>query len=233
MNGLLTVHVGAGGVALLSGAAALAARKGGRLHTLAGSTFVAAMYTMAGMGFVLAAAKAAWPTAAVATITLYLVATGSRAARRREAEAGHFELAGLLVIVFCMAAQATFALFALAAPDGQYRYVPYQALIIFAALSAFAAMLDLGFLRRKTLSARQRIGRHLWRIAAAMLIATTSFFQGQQQHFPEAWRDSPVWNVPPLAVLVVLLFWAVRNRLRPARGAAVVEDASAVRIGAS
>ena len=74
MNGLLTVHVGAGGVALLSGAAALAARKGGRLHTLAGSTFVAAMYTMAGMGFVLAAAKAAWPTAAVATITLYLAA---------------------------------------------------------------------------------------------------------------------------------------------------------------
>ena len=47
MDGLTVFHVVAGSVALLSGGAALAVRKGGRLHARAGTIFFASMLATA------------------------------------------------------------------------------------------------------------------------------------------------------------------------------------------
>lgn len=60
----------------------------------------------------------------------------------------------------------------------------------------------------------QRIARHLWRMCLAMLIATTSFFLGQQKVFPDSLRGSSVLFVPVLVVLAVMIFWMIRVRLR-------------------
>ena len=84
--------------------------------------------------------------------------------------------------------------------------------IPFAALAALAAALDLNFVLRRRLSARQRIGRHLWRMCAALLIAAFSFFLGQQKVMPEAIQGSPWLFVPALAPLVLMIFWLVRAR---------------------
>ena len=45
-----------------------------------------------------------------------------------------------------------------------------------------------------------------------MFIATSSFFQGQQDEFPEAWRGLILWNALPLIVLATMVFWIFRVR---------------------
>ena len=49
-DALLFLHIAGGAVGLISGAAALTARKGGRAHRLAGLVFVVSMTIMASIG---------------------------------------------------------------------------------------------------------------------------------------------------------------------------------------
>ncbi len=57
---VLILHIGGGTVGMISGAAALLARKGGRWHRVAGTTFFASMLIMATIG----AAALAFPAGA-------------------------------------------------------------------------------------------------------------------------------------------------------------------------
>jgi hypothetical protein len=63
---------------------------------------------------------------------------------------------------------------------------------------------------RGSLLGTQRIVRHLWRMNVAFLIAALSFFLGQQKVMPASWRGSKWLFVPPLLVLVMLIYWVVR-----------------------
>ena len=209
---IMVVHIAGGSVALLSGAAALTVRKGGRRHGRAGTIFFAAMLVMTMTGTVIAALKPERATAVIGIITCYLVATAWRAAKRRDGKAGWFELAALAVITACAVAELSFGLMAMNSPRGRLDSLPYQPMLAFAVLATLAAALDLNFILRRQLSGVQRIGRHLWRMCAALLIAASSFFQGQQDEFPEAWQGSVLWSVPPLAVLAAMLFWIFRVR---------------------
>jgi len=212
MSPIMGIHIVAGSAALISGGAALALRKGGRWHGRSGTVFFAAMIAMTLTGALVAAVKPERATAVIAIITCYLVATAWRTAKRRDGRAGRFELAALAVVIACALAQLGFGLAAMESPRGRLDSLPYQPIFFFAGLAALAAALDLNFILRRRLSGAQRIGRHLWRMCAALLIAATSFFQGQQNEFPDAVRGSAVWYLPALAVLAALLFWMLRVR---------------------
>jgi uncharacterized membrane protein len=212
MSPIMLIHIAGGSVALLAGAGALAVRKGGRLHAKAGTAFFAAMLVMTLTGSVIAALKPERATAVIGIITCYLVATSWRAARRRDGKAGMFEAAALAVILACGILQLQFGLWAIQSPQGRIDLLPYQPIFVFAGLAWLAAALDVNVLIRRQLTGAQRIGRHVWRMCAALLIATTSFFQGQQDEFPDAVRGSAFWYVPALAVLAAMLFWIVRVR---------------------
>lgn len=216
MNGFTIFHVTAGSAALLAGAAALAFRKGGRLHGQAGTIFFAAMLAMAGSGAVMAALKPERGTAAIGLFTCYLVATSWMTARRRDGKAGRFELGAFAVALGCAAAMLAFGLQAAASPTGRLDSLPAGAHYPFAFLAALAAGLDLNFILRRGVSGRQRIARHLWRMCAALAIAALSFFLGQQDEFPAAWRGLFVWYLPPLATLAAMVFWLVRVRFAAA-----------------
>jgi uncharacterized membrane protein len=208
----MLIHVVGGSAALLSGAAALIARKGGRLHGRVGTIFFAAMLVMTLTGALIAALKPERATAAIGILTCYLVATAWRTATRRDGRPGRFELAALAAAAGCAVALLSFGVIAANSPRGRIDFLPYQPMFMFVALAAIAAAIDLAFILRRQLTGAQRIGRHLWRMCAAMLIATTSFFQGQQDEFPEAWQGSFIWDLPGYAVLAALLFWIVRVR---------------------
>lgn len=216
MNGLTFFHVVAGSAALITGAAALSFRKGGRLHARAGTIFFASMLAMAGTGALIAAVQPERGTAVIGIITCYLVATSWLTARRREGQAGGLERAGLAVALACAAAMLGFGLAASASPTGRFDSLPAAAHYPFALLAALAAGLDLNFILRGRLARRQRIARHLWRMCAALAVAAFSFFLGQQDEFPAAWRGLPIWFVPPFAVLAAMLFWIVRVRFASA-----------------
>ena len=59
-----------------------------------------------------------------------------------------------------------------------------------------------------------RIARHLWRMSAALTIASGSFFLGQQRVMPAAMRGSPWLFVPVFAPLLLMVFWLIRVRFR-------------------
>ena len=212
MNPLLPVHIIAGSLALLSGFGALALRKGGRAHGLAGSWFFGSMLVMTLTGAAVAALKPERGTAVIGIFTAYLVATAWQAARQRSGEAGRFELCALVVVAGCALAMTTFILIGFASANGRVDSLPAGVHIPFALVATLAAVLDLNFLRRGQLSQAQRIARHLWRMGTALLIAAFSFFLGQQRVMPEMIQGSPLLFVPPLAVLAAMIFWIFRVR---------------------
>jgi hypothetical protein len=71
---------------------------------------------------------------------------------------------------------------------------------------------DLRFAWRGASTRTQRLRRHLWRMCFAFFIATGSFFLGQQDVLPQAWRGSPVLLVLAFAPFALMLFWLVRVR---------------------
>lgn len=205
----LIVHIVGGAGALAAGAAALWFRKGGGAHATAGTLFVVAMLVLTGTGWALASSKPDWGTATIAIFTAYLVATSRMTARRRDGKAGRLEVFGCAVAT---ASALTFLCLGLFG-DPHPNVLPPPVNFPFAGLAALAAALDLNFILRGGLSPAQRIGRHVWRICTALLIAVFSFFLGQQKVMPLSWQGSPLLFLPPITVLALMLFWLIRLRL--------------------
>jgi hypothetical protein len=174
------------------------------------------MLTMAGTGSIIAFAKPERGTAMIGILTCYLVATSWMSARRRDGRAGAFEVGGFAIALACAAALLTIGLLGLREPDGRLDLLPAAVHFPFAALAALAAALDLNFILRREVSGVQRIGRHLWRMSAALLIAAFSFFLGQQRSMPIFIQGSPLLYLPPLAVLAAMIFWIFRARFSSA-----------------
>ena len=123
-----------------------------------------------------------------------------------------FLLASHLGVV---AAGAIFILMAMNSPTGKIGNTPPQTFYLFALVGAIAAVGDLKMILRGGLSGSARIARHLWRMSAALTIASGSFFLGQQGIMPASMRGSPWLFVPVIAPLLLMIFWLIRVRLTP------------------
>src|SRR5476651_2319290 len=214
---ILFLHIAGGTVGIISGAIALLARKGGRLHRVAGTVFFVSMLIMASIG---AAASPFLPVpsmtnVAAGTLTFYLVTTGWVAIKREDGRIGRFEKGGLGVALGVVAAGATFILMAMNSPTGRIGKTPPQAFYVFAIVGAIAAAGDLKMILRGGISGSARIARHLWRMSVALTIASGSFFLGQQRIMPAYMRGSPWLFVPVIAPVLLMVFWLVRVRLTP------------------
>ena len=216
-NLILFLHIAGGTVGIISGAVALLSRKGGRLHRIAGTVFLVAMLIMATIG---AATSPFLPVpsmtnVAAGTLTFYLVATGWVAIKRGNGRIGRFEKGGLCVALGVVAAGMIFILMAMNSPTGRIGKTPPQAFYVFAIVGAIAAAGDLKMILRGGISGSARIARHLWRMSAALTIASGSFFLGQQGIMPASMRGSPWLFVPVIAPLLLMVFWLIRVRLTP------------------
>ena len=74
---------------------------------------------------------------------------------------------------------------------------------------------DLKMILAGGISGAARIARHLWRMSAALTIASGSFFVGQQRIMPAFMRGSPWLFAPVIAPLLLMVFWMIRVRLAP------------------
>ena len=103
MNPLIPFHVLAGSIALIAGAAAMSARKGGPLHAKAGTAFFLSMLAMAGTGAVIALLE---PGAGhrdgrhAHLLSRRDLVDGGEAPERR---GGRFEIGAMLVALACAA----------------------------------------------------------------------------------------------------------------------------------
>ena len=213
---ILFLHIAGGSVAIVSGMVALFARKGGRLHRVAGTTFFVSMLIMATIG---ATASPFLPVPSIPNVvagvlSFYLVATGWIAVKRKGGRIGRFEKAGLGVALAIVAVGASFIVMARNSPTGTIGDTPPQAFFVFTLVGAIAAGGDLRMILRGGISGSARIARHLWRMSAALTIASGSFFLGQQRVMPAAMRGSPWLFVPVLVPLLLMIFWLIRVRFK-------------------
>ena len=209
---VLILHISAGSVGLLSGAAALLFRKGSRWHRTAGNVFFVSMLTMSAIAACVAPFLPRWDNAVMGVFTFYLVATGWVTVRHKENSVGLFEIGAFLVASGAAAASLMFGLEAAKSQTGIIEGLSYRSAYGFATLWALAAVLDLSVILRGGVSGAQRIARHLWRMCVGLLIAAVSFFLGQQQVFPASVRGSPFLLVPEIAIVGLMIFWLLRVR---------------------
>ena len=217
---LLYLHIGGGIVGLLSGAAALAFRKGSRPHRVAGNVFFVSMLIMAAIGAGVSPFLHKPLDSIMGVFTFYLVATAWVTIRRKAGSVGRFEIGALVVALGAFAAAATFAVQATNSPKGLLGGYPPAAYYILAAIVALAAVSDLRVIRSGGVSGARRIARHLGRMCLALFIAAGSLFLGQQQVFPASMRGTGVLYLPVLLVIIVAIFWTCRVRFTRAYGQA-------------
>lgn len=212
----LALHIGGGSLAIASGYVAMAAKKGGRAHRLAGQVFFGSMLAMTGVAAIVAPMlpEDQWVNTPAAVFALYLTLSAWLTARRRPGQVGRPE-AALTAIPLGIAGVG---LYLAVSSGGSGEFGPVYG---FAVIGALAALRDVAMLRAGGIVGVARTARHIWRMSLAFFVATGSFFFGQPNVQPEWLRGSPLAMTLGLAPLVLMAFWLVwvripRRRARPA-----------------
>ena len=202
---LLPIHIIAGLIGLISGAVALSAPKGARLHRKSGIIFVYAMLIMSTSGAVMAALKPERISVIAGLLTFYLVLTALLTVRHRVDVSRWIDVSAMLFAIVIGILSITFAIQGLNGDDG---LTPMG--FIFGTVALLAASGDARMLLARVIPWTHRIARHLWRMCLALWIATASFFLGQADMFPEALRSMPLQCTPVLLVMLLMIYWLIR-----------------------
>jgi len=209
---ILIIHICAGLLGLLSGAAAMSFRKGSHRHRMAGNVFFISMLTMATAATYLAFMKHQINNVMGGVLTFYLVTTAWVTARRRDGETSIFDWGALLFALAVGAAIVTYGIQVANSPTGPKDGIPVGMYFFLGSVALLAAAGDLRMLVRGGLFGAHRIVRHLWRMCFGLFIATGSFFIGQQQVFPAFLRKTNVLFLPAILPLILMIFWLFRVR---------------------
>lgn len=227
---LLSIHIVAGGLAILLGTLALSVKKGGSLHRRAGLLFALTMLVMGTTAGLLGFSRSGRLTDGNilgGLMVAYFVGTAMIAVRRelRWARPFHFAaltIASVLAIVYFTNARAAFH-----SPGRSLNGVPFGALVFFATVMILAALGDIRVIRRGMLRGGQRLARHLWRMCFALFIAAGSFFSIRSRVarvLPEPFTTGTMRALPILLVFIVMFYWLWKVRSRSTPGVAGVRQ---------
>ena len=208
------VHILAGALGLLSGFVALYAVKGATLHRRSGRLFVYVMLTLAITGAVIAALKGGEGSVIAGVMTCYLVITGLSTVRRPAGWSPRLDVGLMLLALGVGLTSVTLGFETLASPTGRRDGLPPFPFFMFGVVGLLAGAGDVRMIRSGGIRGPSRLARHLWRMSWALWIATSSFFLGQAQVIPKPIRIPALLALPVLAVLVTMLYWLWRVRIR-------------------
>jgi uncharacterized membrane protein len=217
---LLTVHIIAGSLGILSGFLALGVAKGGTLHRRSGRVFVYAMITMALVGAFIAGVwrVATFGNVPIGIFTAYLVATSLSSVRPPdEVRARRMDMTLMIVVLVIVVSLVTAGFIAAASPTKRLSTFPPAPFFVFGTLAFIAWAGDVKLIRSGgtvALRGATRLSRHLWRMSLALVIASFSFFIGQAKVIPKPIRIYPLLMIPPLVAIVMLFYWLWRVRIR-------------------
>jgi uncharacterized membrane protein len=207
---VILLHIIGGLTALTSGATALSATKGGKLHRKSGMIFVYAMLLMSTSGAVMAVLKPERISVVAGLLTFYLVTTALltvRLPRRRS------RWVDVCAILFALSLGSLSIIFSVTGNTDGSAPIGF----IFGAVALLAALGDIRMLLTPKMEWTHRIARHLWRMCFALWIAAASFFLGQADEFPAALRIMPLLCTPVLLVMLLMFYWLVRVLFTPWR----------------
>jgi uncharacterized membrane protein len=207
---LLTIHVAAGGLALVLGALALVVKKGGALHRRSGLRFVVAMFAMAVSAAVLGNVGGGLMTIYFVGTAWMTVRSESRWTRRITAVCSIF---AVMFVIFTIEKGVA----AYNTRSGFLDGVPFGMFFFLAAVVALAAAGDVRVLRFGVPKGAPRLARHLWRMCFALFIAAGSFFSIQERVakiLPEPLTTAPIRALPIVVLFGAMFYWLWRVRGR-------------------
>ena len=218
---LLPIHIAAGGLAIVLGALALSAKKGGTIHRRSGLLFVYAMLVMGITAAILGLRSGAIGNVFGGLMTAYFVVTALTTVRAASAWTRGVNVAGLTVAVGLAFLHIVAGLEAFNSPTGWRNGAPFQMLFFLAAIMTLAAIGDVRILRFGMPRGRPRLARHLWRMCFALFIAAGSFFSIRERVaaiLPAPFTSGPMRALPILLIFGAMFYWLwkVRSRRRVA-----------------
>jgi uncharacterized membrane protein len=224
MQLLLPIHIAAGGLAIVLGAVALLAKKGGTLHRRSGLLFVYAMLVMGFSASVLGLRKS--PTDGnvfTGLMTAYFVGTALTAVRPVSPWTRRINAAALAVIVGLALGSIVGGVKAFNSPGLSPGGVPFRTVgvmsFVLATVMILAAAGDVRVLRSGLPRGGPRLTRHLWRMCFALFIAAGSFFSIRERVakiLPAPFTSGPMRALPILLLFGAMLYWLWRVRGRRA-----------------
>jgi uncharacterized membrane protein len=215
---VLPIHVIAGALAMILGAVALLASKGGTVHRRVGVVFVYAMLTMGVSGSILATKESLTNINVIGGfMTAYFVITAFTAVR--PASVWTRRLNVLAIIIGLVVGFIWMWLF-VRAVTAQQRTVPF--FMVFSALLLGVSMLagvvgDLRVMRKGIPRGRARLVRHLWRMCFALFIAVGSFIAIPERVaalLPDVFATPFMRGLAVASVFVAMFYWLWRVRGR-------------------
>lgn len=222
---ILLVHICAGTLGLLSGAAAISFRKGSRAHILAGRVFVASMLTMAAGAAYLAVVRHQPNNLGGGILTFYLIGTAWLTARRRGGETSRLDWVALLIPLTLGILTWISGVEKMRAPGPPEDGVPAGMHLFMGSVALLAAVGDVRMLAGRGVFGTRRIARHLWRMCFGLFIAAGSFFLGPSnrplrllslvglgRHLSPAIFSTGLYLVLSVLPLILLIFWLIRVR---------------------
>jgi hypothetical protein len=213
---LLPIHVAAGGLAIVLGAAALLSKKGGPVHRRVGLLFVGAMLVMGISASILAFRNSSSdPNVTGGFLTAYFVGTALVAVRPVSGWTRGLNLALLPIPIGLAVSGIVQGAKALNSAHGSFNGVPFQMHFFMATVLLVAAAGDIRVLRSGALHGGPRLARHLWRMCYALFIAAGSFFSIRERVakvLPEPFTTVPMRTLPILLVFGAMMYWLWRVR---------------------
>ena len=208
---LLPIHIAAGGLAIVLGALALLAKKGGFVHRRSGLLFVCAMIALGTTAALLGFRKS--PTDGNVfggLMTIYFVSTALLAVRPLSQWTRGIHIAALPVAVGLSLIDIAGGIKALNSPHGWHNGVPFGMYFLLAAVMMLAAVGDARIIRFGVHRGGPRLARHLWRMCFALFIAAGSFFSIRERVakiFPEPFTTAPMRALPIVLVFSAMFYW--------------------------
>jgi hypothetical protein len=215
---LLSLHILAGGLAIVLGGLALTVKKGGTLHRASGIGFVAAMLVMGGSASVLAFLRSPTdPQIRAGLLTAYLVVTALATVRPPSRWTRIVTACGSIValVLGVFGLVGAYQIFQL--PRRVHEGVPFFVPLLLGVVLLLAAGGDLRVLRSGPLRGAPRLKRHLWRMCFALFIAAGSFFSIRERVakvLPEPFANGWMRALPILLIFGAMFFWLWRLRRR-------------------
>src|SRR5262249_11563740 len=200
---LLSIHIAAGGLAIVLGAVALLVKKGGTIHRRSGLVFVYAM-------FVLGISAAILGNVLGGLMTVYFAGTALMTVRAESPWTRRIHVAAVAVAAGLALVDIVFGVKAFNSPRGVLNGVPFLMLFFLAAVMILAAAGDIRIIRFGIPSGRPRLARHLWRMCFALFIAAGSFFSVSSRGskiLPRPFTTAPIRGLPILLFFCVLFYW--------------------------
>jgi len=198
IQGILLLHIVAGGAALASAGLAIVSAKGGRTHRLAGRVYTLSMTFVGLSALVMAMVNPNAFLFAIGVFSLYLVFTGWRSATLRDGRPRLVDHGGGAMMTLAGLAMFGWGVQGVLEGAGAEPVI----LLAFSSIGLCMALMDWRDWARGPIIGKSRIARHLGRMLGASIATITAVGVVNFDHMPEL----VVW-LGPTAILTPVIFW--------------------------